>query len=148
MFLWFCGCLCFLFAFLYLGNDIIRSRQHEQTSTCPEKTQEKHAGCQYSNMLCFHMYKPRFGTTTTGSLLQYYIVSLAVISTVSKHLHNDLVKAIEALEQKKKYICTLLHELQLLAYYCSLSDIGLGFCSNVQTIQATASSLQCSDPVR
>ena len=25
----------------------------------PEKTQEKHAGCQYSSMLCFHMYKPR-----------------------------------------------------------------------------------------
>ena len=28
--------------------------------------------------------------------------SLAVIRTASKHLHNDLAKAIEALEQKKK----------------------------------------------
>ena len=27
--------------------------------------------------------------------------SLAVISTASKHLHNDLARAIEALEQKK-----------------------------------------------
>ena len=29
------------------------------------------------------------------------LASLAVISTASKHLHNDLAKAIEALEQKK-----------------------------------------------
>ena len=27
--------------------------------------------------------------------------SLAVISTASKHLHNDLARAVEALEQKK-----------------------------------------------
>ena len=31
------------------------------------------------------------------------LASLAVISTTSKHLHNDLAKAIEALEQKKEW---------------------------------------------
>ena len=30
--------------------------------------------------------------------------SLAVISTASKYLHNDLARAIKALEQKKKHI--------------------------------------------
>ena len=40
-----------------------------------------------------------FGTTNTRSLLR--LASLAVISTASKHLHNDLAKAIKALEQKK-----------------------------------------------
>ena len=40
-----------------------------------------------------------FGTTSTRSLLRF--ASLAVISTASKHLHNDLAKAIKALEQKK-----------------------------------------------
>ena len=30
--------------------------------------------------------------------------SPAVISTASKHLHNDLAKAIEALEQKKSWL--------------------------------------------
>ena len=40
-----------------------------------------------------------FGTTSTGSLPQ--LASLAVICTASKHLHNDLAKAIEALEPKK-----------------------------------------------
>ena len=66
MFLWFCGCLCFLFvSFFYQGNDIIRlwHQDHRKLTTV--------------------------------------LASLAVISTASKHLHNDLAKAIEALEQKK-----------------------------------------------
>ena len=33
--------------------------------------------------------------------------SLAVISTASKHLHNDLARAIEALEQKKEKVAPL-----------------------------------------
>ena len=33
------------------------------------------------------------------------LASLAVISTASKHLHNDLARAIKALEQKKNSIC-------------------------------------------
>ena len=35
------------------------------------------------------------------------LASLAVISIASKHLHNDLAKAIEALEQKKNRCCFL-----------------------------------------
>ena len=34
-------------------------RRHKQASTRREKIQEKQVGCQYSSMLCFHMYKPR-----------------------------------------------------------------------------------------
>ena len=45
--------------------------QHEQASTRPEKTQEKHAGCQYSNMLCFHMYKPRTNSEYTSHRTLY-----------------------------------------------------------------------------
>ena len=44
-----------------------------------------------------------FGTTNTRSLLRF--ASLTVISTASKHLHNDLAKAIKALEQKKQKKC-------------------------------------------
>ena len=43
------------------------------------------------------------GTTSTRSLIR--LASPAVISTASKHLHNDLAKAIKALEQKKKGLC-------------------------------------------
>ena len=35
------------------------------------------------------------------------LASLAVINTASKHLHNDLARAIKALEQKKRRICAL-----------------------------------------
>ena len=38
---------------------------------------------------------PRVSEAVTAS------ASLAVINTASKHLHNDLARAIEALEQKK-----------------------------------------------
>ena len=31
----------------------------KKASTQREKTREKHVGCQYSSMLCFHMYEPR-----------------------------------------------------------------------------------------
>ena len=37
----------------------------------------------------------------TARKLTTVSASLAVISTASKHLHNDLAKAIEALEEKK-----------------------------------------------
>ena len=37
----------------------------------------------------------------SSASLALTMASLAVISTASKHLHNDLAKAIEALEQKK-----------------------------------------------
>ena len=42
------------------------------------------------------------GTTNTRSLIR--LASSAVISTASKHLHNDLAKAIKALEQKKALV--------------------------------------------
>ena len=54
--------------------------------------------------------------------------SLAVINTASKHLHNDLAKAIEALEQKKSWggmggwvLSTLLSSL------CPLRYLGIFF---------------------
>ena len=54
---------------------------------------------------CFFLYcgmtSYGFGTTNTRSLLR--LASLAAISTASKHLHNDLAKAIKALEQKKNH---------------------------------------------
>ena len=40
--------------------------------------------------------------------------SLAVINTASKHLHNDLARAIEALEQKKKACYSRFRQLRVL----------------------------------
>ena len=48
---------------------------------------------QWNNIIRLWHYEHRKLTTVSASL--------AVISTASKHLHNDLAKAIEALEQKK-----------------------------------------------
>ena len=42
--------------------------------------------------------------------------SLAVISTASKHLHNDLARAIEALEQKKAQVPSNLERICLLGF--------------------------------
>ena len=48
---------------------------------------------QWNDIIRLWHYEHRKLTTVSASL--------AVISTASKHLHNDLAKAIEALEQKK-----------------------------------------------
>ena len=53
-------------------RSVLSFRQHKQASTQREKTREKHVGCQYSSMLCFHMYKPRTNLKQTLFKPQIY----------------------------------------------------------------------------
>ena len=59
---------------------------------------------------CLVLFSSSVERHHTALALQYrklttVSASLAVIRTASKHLHNDLAEAIEALEQKKVWFC-------------------------------------------